>query len=188
MSPRQGTSGRAKAWPAQSRAGVGDGGIGIEAVIDQLQQTHAPGLGVAMVLQAKQIAIGRCGIDTHEHWLTGLKDLVMGTDAHAAQIATAADRPSRFDSTGDDVVHCTEGDTPVKDIAEQFDDGPVRAVADHHQGQDQLPQPSLGHREVEEDLLGLGFGGKGAGQSILGGVGLVVEELAADLMSPGPDP
>ncbi len=56
MSPRQGTSGRAKAWPAQSRACIGDGGIGREALIDQLQQAHAPGFGVAMVLQAKHNA------------------------------------------------------------------------------------------------------------------------------------
>ena len=34
-------------------------------------------------------------------------------------------------------------------------------------------------------LLGLGFGVKGAGQSVLGGVGLLIEELAADLMFPG---
>ena len=82
MSPRQGTSGRAKAWPARSPAAcVGDGGIGIEALIDQLQQAHAPGVGVAMVLQAKQVAIGRRGIDAHEHRLTGLEDLVVGADA-----------------------------------------------------------------------------------------------------------
>ena len=109
----------------------------------------------------------------------------MGTDAHAAEIVTAADRPSRFDGAGDDVVHRAQGDTPVEEVAEQFDDGPVRAVADQHQGQDQLPQPGLGYGEVEEDLLGLRFGLKGLGQSVLGGVGLLIEELAADLMFPG---
>ena len=82
-------------------------------------------------------------------------------------------------------MHRTQGDRPVEDVAEQFDDGPVRAMADQHQAQDQLPQPSLGYRQVEEDFVGLGFGGKGVGQSILGGVGLLIEELAADLMFPG---
>ena len=171
MSPRQGTSGRAKAWPAQSRACVGDGGIGVEALIDQLQQAHAPGFGIAMVLQAKQVAIGRRGIDAHEHRLTGLKDLVMGADADADEIVATGDRASWFDGAGDDVVHRTQGDAPVEEVAEQFDDGAVRAVADQDQGQDQLPQPSLGHGQVEEDLLGLGFGVKG-GSERLGRCGL----------------
>ena len=58
-------------------------------------------------------------------------------------------------------------------------------MADQHQGQDKLPQPSLGDRQVEEDLLGLGFRVKGLGESVLGDVGLLIEELAADLVFSG---
>ena len=43
----------------------------------------------------------------------------------------------------------------------------------------------LADRQVEKDFVGVGFGVKSAGQSVLGGVGLLVEELAADLMFPG---
>src|SRR5271166_1862347 len=130
---------------AQTQARIGDGGIGSEALIDQLQQAHAPGFSVAVVLQTKQVAVGRRGVDAHQYWKAGLEDFVVGTDAHATQIATAVDRPSRFDGAGDDVVHRTQGDAPVEEVAEQFDDSAVRAVADQHQGQDELPQPSLGH-------------------------------------------
>ncbi|MGC2836058.1 MAG: hypothetical protein WA238_18395, partial [Methylocella sp.] len=38
--------------------------------------------------------------------------------------------------------------------AERFNDRAVRAVADQHQGQNQLPQPNLGHGQVVENLLG----------------------------------
>src|SRR5271166_2215160 len=124
---------------AQTRACIGDGGIGSEALIDQLQQAHAPGFSVAVVLQTEQVAIGRRGIDAHEHWATGLEDFIVGTNAYAAKIATAADRSSRFDGAGDNVVYRTQGDVPVEDVAEQFDDRPVRAVADQDQAQDQLP-------------------------------------------------
>ena len=64
---------------------VGDGCLGIEALIDQLEQADAPGVGVAMFLQTQQVAIGRRGVDTHEHRLTGLEDLVVGSNADAAK-------------------------------------------------------------------------------------------------------
>ena len=90
---------------AEAAAGVGDGGLGIEALIDQFEQADAPGVGVAMFLQAEQVAIGRGRVDTHEHRLAGLEDLVVGPDADASQVDTAADRLSRFDGAVHDVVH-----------------------------------------------------------------------------------
>jgi hypothetical protein len=58
-------------------------------------------------------------------------------------------------------------------------------MADQHQGQDQLPQPSLGDRQVEEDLVGRCWsGGEGLAESLLGGMNLLREELPADLMLP----
>ena len=139
---------------AEPAAGVGDGGLGGEAPVDQLQQAHAPGVGVAMVLQAQQVAVGRGGIDAHEDRVAGLEDLVMGPDADAGQVVRSVDRPGRFDGAVDDVVDRPQGDLAVEEVAEQFDDAPVRAVADQDQGQDQLAQPGLGDRQVEEDVLG----------------------------------
>ena len=67
----------------EAAAGVGDGGLGIEALVDQLQEAHTPGIGVAMILQAEQIAIHRRGIDAHEHRVAGLKDFVVSPRASA---------------------------------------------------------------------------------------------------------
>ena len=121
-SPRQGTSGRAESLAGtEPAAGVGDGGLGIEALVDQLQEAHAPGYGVAMVLQAEQVAIGRGGIDADEHWVDGLKDLVVGPDANGGQVVTSADGPSRFDGAVHDVVHGTQGDRIVEEVAKQLD-------------------------------------------------------------------
>ena len=58
-------------------------------------------------------------------------------------------------------------------------------MADEHQGQDQLPQPRLGDRQVEKDLLGSRNRDKGTVERLLCGVHLLVEELPADLVLAG---
>ena len=82
----------------------------------------------------------------------------------------------------DDVVHGAQGDPIIEEVAEQFDHAAGRAMADQHQGQDQLPQPSLGDRQVEEDGRRGGWRGEGLVEGLFGGVGLLIEELPADLM------
>ena len=72
----------------------------------------------------------------------------------------------------------------VEEVAKQFDHAAVRTMADQHQGQDQLPQPSLGDGQIEKHLVGLGRGSEGLAERLLGGVSLLVEELPADLMLP----
>ena len=58
-------------------------------------------------------------------------------------------------------------------------------MADQHQGQDKLPEPSLGDRQVEEDLIGSTLRCEGFAERLLGGVSLLVEELTTDFMLPG---
>ena len=79
----------------------------------------------------------------------------------------SVDSPGLRNGAVHDVVHGPQGDRIIEEVAEQFDHAAGRTMADQHQGQDQLPQPSLGDRQVEEDALGLGFGVEGVGQSIL---------------------
>ncbi len=69
---------------AETAAGIGDGCLGIEALINQLEQADAPGVGIAMFLQAQQEAIGRGCVDTHEHRLLGLENLVEGSIVDAS--------------------------------------------------------------------------------------------------------
>ena len=55
-------------------------------------------------------------------------------------------------------------------------------MADQHQGQDQLPQPGPGDREVEEDVVGSRRGGERQVEGDLRGGDLLIDELPADLM------
>ena len=109
-------------------------------------------------------ARGRLGVEAHPYGAAGRQDLVAGIDVRAREVATAADHLSRFDGAGDNVVHRTQGDRPVEDVAEQIDDRPVRAVADQDHAQDQLPYvgdvPVLGalfrstdYQKSETDLV-----------------------------------
>ena len=82
-------------------------------------------------------------------------------------------------------MHRAQGDGVVKEVADQLDDGPVGTVADQHLPKDQLMQPGLAHGQVEENFIIGRFGVERAGQSVLGGMSLLIEELAADLMFSG---
>jgi hypothetical protein len=72
----------------------------------------------------------------------------------------------------------------IEEVAQQFGDAAERAVADEDQGEDELADPGLGDREVEEDAVVAGgpLGGEGVVEGLLGLVSLVVDELAADLV------
>ena len=58
-------------------------------------------------------------------------------------------------------------------------------MADQHQGQDKLPQPSLGDRQVEKDVIRSTRRCEGFAERLLGGVSLLIEELTTDFMLPG---
>jgi hypothetical protein len=75
----------------------------------------------------------------------------------------------------------------IEEVAEQFGDAAERTVADQDQGEDELADPGLGDREVEEDAVVAGgsVGGEGVLEGLLGLVGLVVDEFATDVVLPG---
>ena len=95
------------------------------------------------------------------------------------------DRAGPGDGGLDDVMDGAQGGLGVEEVTQQRDDAAVRAVTGHDQGEDQLTEPGRGDRQVEEDLLGRWRRVEGVVQGELGGVGLSVEELAADLMLAG---
>ena len=72
---RQGLAG------AEAGAEVGDDGVGGEAALGQFQQPHPPGVGIAVLLLAQQVAERGGGVDAHQDRVAGLEDLVMGPDA-----------------------------------------------------------------------------------------------------------
>jgi hypothetical protein len=71
---------------AQGFAGVGDHVVGVKATLLQLQQAHPPGVGVATVFEAEQIAVAGQGVDADEHRLARLKDFIVRPDPDAAQL------------------------------------------------------------------------------------------------------
>jgi hypothetical protein len=75
----------------------------------------------------------------------------------------------------------------IEEVAEQFGDAAKGTVTDQDQGEDELADPGLGDREVEEHpvVAGGSVGREGVIEGLLGLVGLVVDELAADLMLVG---
>jgi hypothetical protein len=90
---------------AKTRACIGDGPLGLEALSHQIEQVDAPGVGIAMFFQTQQKAIRRVRVDTHKHRLLGLENLVEGSIADARQVDTPTDGPSRFHGAAHDVVH-----------------------------------------------------------------------------------
>ena len=139
---------------AEPRGEIGDGGLGSEASVDQFQQPDAPGVGVAMLFRTQQEAEGRGGIDPHQDGIACLEDLIEQADEDAGEVVLLVDSPGLSNGAVHDVVHGPQGDPIIEEVAQQFDHAAGRTMADQHQAQDQLPQPSLGDRQVEEDVVG----------------------------------
>lgn len=76
----------------------------MEATLGQLQQSHAPGIGIAMFLDAEQVTVGRGDIGADQHGLTGLENLVVGGDADGGEILLVVEVACRADGLEQDVV------------------------------------------------------------------------------------
>ena len=61
----------------------------------------------------------------------------------------------------------------------------MRATADQDQRENQLTHPRLGYGQVEENVVGGRPGVRGAIMGALGGVCLLIDKLATDLMFSG---
>jgi len=76
---------------AQTRAGVGNRVIGIQPPHLQVEQMDRPGVAVAVVFGGRQIAVRGGGIDTGEHGLRALKNLVVQSYPNRRQINAVVD-------------------------------------------------------------------------------------------------
>jgi hypothetical protein len=160
---------------------VGDGRLRLAAAWEQFQEPHAPGIAVAMRLEAEEVAISRAGIDPNQDGIAGLKDLVVSTDFDAGQVFADVDLVRGRDGAVDDVVGSAQRHSVSEEVSEQLDDAAQRAVANEDQGKDELANPRARYRQVEQDLFGiLGRLSEGLLQSVVGKVKLLVDELAAD--------
>jgi site-specific DNA recombinase len=77
---------------AQAPPGIGDGVIGPQPPLGGVEQVHAPGVGVTMLLRRQEIAVRRLGVDAGQHGCCTLEDLVMQAHANARQVLLGVDR------------------------------------------------------------------------------------------------
>ncbi len=116
-----------------------------------------------MIFQTQQVTVGRIGVDPGEHWSAALKSLVVRADADAAEVLLLIAGASLLDRRLKHVVDRADRERVIKQVAEEFHHAPQRTVADQRQGEDQLPQPSLRDRQVEEHPLVVGSLGREGG-------------------------
>jgi hypothetical protein len=77
---------------AQAPPGIGDGVIGPQPPLGGVEQVHAPGVGVTMLLRRQEIAVRRLGIDAGQHGCCTLEDLVVQAHANAREVLLSVDR------------------------------------------------------------------------------------------------
>jgi hypothetical protein len=138
-----------------------------------------------LIFQTEQETESRAGIDPHQDGITRREDLVQEADADAGAVVLLVDSAGLRAGAVNDVVHASQGALMIEDVRQQFDHAAGRTMADQNQAQDQLPQPRLGDREVEEDVIGSGQGSEGLAEDRFGGVNLLIDELPADLVLTG---
>ena len=80
------------------------------------------------------------------------------------------------------IVDRPDADRQIKQITKQFDHPPIGAVADEDQRQNQLKQPVLGDRQIEEHGFILGGLSKGFVQGLIRFMPLLIEKRSADLV------
>jgi len=94
----------------QAAPRVGNRRLGMEASILKFQQADAPRLGVAMLFQVQQIAIGGPHVGPDQHGLPALENLVVGADADARKVLLTVVRAGLLDRALQDVVDLADRD------------------------------------------------------------------------------
>src|SRR5439155_967217 len=104
------------------------------------------------------IAVGGSDVDADQHRLVRLEDLVVGADADAGQVVPLVEGPGSAHGGAGDAVQVAQRARAVEQVAEQFVDAAVGAVAHQEQGQDEgytfdLRSPGPGSCATCPDLL-----------------------------------
>ena len=106
----------------------------------------------------------------------------MGADADGRQVVLLVEGLGPGHGGAGDTVQVAQRPRAVEQVAEQLVDAAVGAVAHQEQGQDESLEPDRGYRQVEQDGVAGRLGGESIGEGVLGLVGLLIDELAADLI------
>lgn len=123
----------------------------------------------------------RTRVDADEHRHLGLKDFIQQADVDGGQRLLGIDGVGTGDGVLDDVVDGAEGNVPAEAVVEMVDDAAIGAAAIEQQGEDVLPQQLLGDGKMEENFVVVLLCGESLREGLLGGVDLLINELAADV-------
>ena len=118
--------------------------VGIEALVTGIQQMDSPGVGTAVILGREQIAVGRVGIDTGQDGLVALEDFVMQSNTNRRELLRAVDCTGALSGHLMQVVYAAHADGHAQNVAHEFHNATVGAVADQREGQNDLMQPLFG--------------------------------------------
>ena len=147
----------------------------------QLQEPDAPGIGVAVLFEAEQVAERGRHIDPDKHRLCVLEDLVVSADADRGQVAVGIVLACVLDGGVDDCVDVAQREVVVEEVVEEFDDAAERTMPDENQTECELADPAFGDGQVEQYRIVGGWWVEGVGKGVSCEVLLPVDELAADV-------
>src|SRR5471030_1254382 len=103
----------------------------------------APGVGVAMFGCGKQVAVSRPGIDAGQHGLGTLEDFVVQAHTNRRQVLAPVDFASLSRGRLMHIVNGALADRHAQQIAHQFHDATIGAVADEENCYDNAPMESF---------------------------------------------
>jgi hypothetical protein len=106
----------------------------------------------------------------------------VGTDANPRQVVTLLGSAGRGHGLVNKVGHAARGQGVVQQVAEQLGGAAEGTGADEDQSQHGLSEEGLGDGESKQDAVVGGVGDEGVVEGLLGFGGLVVDDLAADVV------
>src|SRR6266545_3127582 len=106
----------------------------------------------------------------------------MSPDADGGQLLTLVVLAGRADGGRDAVGDRADGERVVEQVTPELDGRAEGTVTEEDQAEHELADEGLGDREGKQDALVVGSGGKGLVEGRLRLSGLLVNELAADVV------
>jgi hypothetical protein len=106
----------------QTLPGICDRIIRLQPLLGDVEQMHAPRIGIAMLGRSQEIAVARCGIDAGQHRHGALKDFVVQAYADARQVLCAIDRAGLLRSPFQHLVNSADADGDPQEITQELHD------------------------------------------------------------------
>uniref|UniRef100_UPI001589ED68 hypothetical protein n=1 Tax=Burkholderia ambifaria TaxID=152480 RepID=UPI001589ED68 len=107
---------------AQPLGRIGNRVCGCETLLCGLEQVHAPGVAITMVLGDQQVTVGRICIDARQHRAITVEDLVMQAHADAREVLLSVDGPRPLSGPLHHVVHVAFTDRQAQGRAQTVSD------------------------------------------------------------------